>query len=348
MKLHKLLNRVRYGSNLNKPRYMMRLFKNLAQRYFLNARPLRGIDFAVDYACNLKCQHCFNKDILKGPRKMTLDDYARVFKEAEAEGILNFCFQGGEILIQKDWEAYLRLLDPGKFSISLTTNGTHLTEDAVVRMTALGVNTLTVSLDSGLPQEHDGFRGVAGSFEKAVRGIDFALAHGLKVVVNSTISPLNLHSEGFKRLLEYTRRKKLLLNTILAAPSGNWQGCEEIIMREKDIAEYEAIAKEYGNVVRDVDSLYLGRGCPAVNESVYITPFGDVFGCAYIHIVLGNIFEDSLGTIRRRGMDYFNYPKKCLISEDHGFIKDYNELVKGKKLPLPFEAHNKIKHWSRS
>jgi MoaA/NifB/PqqE/SkfB family radical SAM enzyme len=343
--LHKFWNRVRYGSNLNKPRYMLRLFKNLLLRYFFNQRPLRGIDFAVSYACNLNCQHCFNKDIDPDRRQMTLEDYARVFKEADKEGILNFCFQGGEFLALKNWEDYLKLLDPGKFSVSVTTNGVCLNKDVARRMKELGVNTVTVSIDSGIAEEHDAFRGKTGTFEKAMQAIDNCLEQKMRVVVNSTITPQSMRSAGFKKLVEYAASKDLLLNTIFAAPSGNWVGNEGIIMREKDIEEYNAICKKYGNITRDIDSLYLGRGCPGVNESVYITPFGDVFGCAYIHIVLGNIFDESLHDIRKRGAKYFKYSKKCLISEKMEFIREYNALVSGKQLPLPVDEHAKIESW---
>lgn len=345
MELYKFANRIKYGCNIRKPLYMFRLFRNLYVRYLLDGRPLRGIDFAIDYACNLKCKHCFNKDILDGKRKMTFEDYSRVFSEAESEGILNFCFQGGEFLIMKNWEDYLRLLNPHKFSISITSNGTCIGMDTVNRMKSLGVNTLTVSLDSGLAEEHDDFRGLSGSHQKAIQGIEYALRAGIKVVVNCTITPESLHSTGFKVLLEYTRQHNILVNTIFAAPSGEWQGCQNIVMTDSDIAFYKSIVKKYGNIVRDVDSLYKGRGCPAVNESLYITPYGDVFGCAYIHLKLGNVFDESLHEIRKKGFDFFKYQARCLISENQEFIREYDELVKGKKLPLDYENHKKIKHW---
>lgn len=344
---NKVWNRLRYGSNIDKPLYMFRLLNNLLRRYFLNQRPLRGIDFAVDFACNLRCKHCFNKDILysKGNRKMSLKDYERVFKEAESEGILNFCFQGGEFLILKEWEDILKLLKPGKFSISVTTNGTYLDKPTAKLLKELGVNTITISLDSGISEEHDEFRGVTGTYAKAIKAIEASLGEKLRVVINTTITPQSIRSDGFMRLVEFTASKNLLLNTIFAAPSGNWSGCENIIMRDEDIALYTSMCKKYGNIVRDVDSLYLGRGCPGVNESIYVTPYGDVFGCAYIHIKLGNIFEESLYDIRKKGMKYFDYQEKCIISENQEFIKEYNSLIRGKTLPLSYQSHSEIKSW---
>ena len=344
-KLSRLKNRVKYGANLKKPRYMLRLGRNLVQRYFFGRRPLRGIDFAIDYACNLRCQHCFNKDITPGVRRMQFADYQRVYREAEQEGILNFCFQGGEFMALPTWPRYLEMLDAGKFSLSVTTNGTYLGPENIEKLVALGVNTLTVSLDSGLAKEHDTFRGVEGTFERAVEGVLRAKSAGLRVVINSTITPASMRSEGFLRLIEFAYREDFLLNTIFAAPSGNWIGCQEIVMKPDDIAYYNNLRREYNNVTRDIHSLYLGHGCPGVNESIYISPYGDVFGCAYIHIRLGNIFEESLKEIRAKGMPFFNYQKKCMAAENLDFIKEYNEIVDGKQLPLDFDAHHKIKSW---
>ena len=344
-RINKMKNRIVYGSNWSKPQYMVRLFRNLALRYLFNQRPLRGIDFAVDYACDLKCRHCFNKDIIPTGQKLQLADYARIFKEAEREGILNFCFQGGEFLILKNWEEYIKLVDQKKFSVSVTTNGTHLTADVAKRLKILGVNTVTISIDSGIPSEHDEFRGVPGTYQKAIKAIEYCIAEGLRVVINTTITPDSLESEGFIKLIKISQQYELLLNTIFAAPSGNWVGCEEIVMKQADIVKYDRMCRKYGNINRDVDSLYFGRGCPGVTESLYISPYGDVFGCAYIHIKLGNVLEESLHDIRQKGFKFFNYASQCLIAEKLPFIKEYNSLVEGKELPLPYEAHGKIKSW---
>ncbi|MBF0099109.1 MAG: radical SAM protein, partial [Magnetococcales bacterium] len=218
----KILQKIRYGVNLHKPRYMMRLAANIIKRRYLGQVPLRGVDFAVTYQCNLKCEHCFNKTILKGGRIMALEDYARVIREAEELGALHFAFQGGEVLLMNDFDAYLKLVDARANSLAVTTNGLLLTREVVERWLALGVNTFTISLDSGIPEEHDAFRGLAGSFSQAVAGIEHALALGGKVVINCTISSQSLYSEGFKALLQFAREKRVLLNTIFAAPSGKW------------------------------------------------------------------------------------------------------------------------------
>ncbi|MBF0140510.1 MAG: radical SAM protein [Magnetococcales bacterium] len=341
----KILQKIRYGANLRKPRYMVRLAVNICKRRYLGQVPLRGVDFAVTYQCNLKCEHCFNKTILKGERIMALEDYARVIREAEELGALHFAFQGGEVLLQDNFDAYLKLVDARSNSLAVTTNGLLLTREVVQRWLSLGVNTFTISLDSGISEEHDTFRGLEGSFRQAVAGIDYALAMGGKVVINSTISPRSLRSEGFKALLQFAREKRVLLNTIFAAPSGKWANNREVVLGAEDIRYYNEIVRTHPFVIRDTDSGYAVRGCQAATESIYITPYGDVLPCPFIHISAGNVFEESLATIRKRAMQYFHYQPKCLIGESGAFIDQYIAITREPNLPLPPEEMNTITAW---
>ena len=62
--------------------------------------------------------------------------------------------------------------------------------------------------------------------------------------------------------------------------------------------------------------------------------------CPYIHVSLGNFFEEPLKDIIERGMKikYFGkYVNTCLIAEDRKFINDYEvKKIYGKPLPVPY------------
>lgn len=346
MTVNSFIQKIRYGSNFNKPLYMLKLAGNVLRSKYLGQTPLRGVDFAVNYSCNLECKHCFNDTLLKGEKKMELNDYARVIKESIKLGAISFAFQGGEILLLKGFEDILRLVDSKKYSLSITTNGLLLSKDMVKKLKYVGVNTVTISLDSGLAEEHDRFRGKNGSFACATQGIDRLLKNGIKVVINSTITPDFLRSEGFHKLLEFSKSKKLLINTIFAAPSGRWSNNDKIILKEEDIKLYDRIVGNNPYVVRDLDSGYSKRGCQGGTESIYITPYGDVLPCPYIHIRAGNIFNESLKTIRDRAMSYFSYQVKCMIAENSSFIDQYIKLTKTENLPLSEKYLTRITAWN--
>ena len=66
-------------------------------------------------------------------------------------------------------------------------------------------------------------------------------------------------------------------------------------------------------------------GCTTVNR-LYVTPIGDVLVCPYVHIKIGNIFEQSLKEIVDYGFSikYFkNHSDLCLAGEDKSFIEKF-------------------------
>ena len=63
-------------------------------------------------------------------------------------------------------------------------------------------------------------------------------------------------------------------------------------------------------------------GCNTVNR-LYITPIGDVLVCPYVHIKIGNVYEQSLKDISDYGFSikYFHdHSNLCLEGEDHEFV----------------------------
>ncbi len=77
----------------------------------------------------------------------------------------------------------------------------------------------------------------------------------------------------------------------------------------------------------DFEANFVQRGCGAVKEILYLTPYGDVLACPFLHFSLGNIFEESLEIIRDRALKnpYFDhYHHLCLPAEDREFIKKYS------------------------
>jgi len=72
---------------------------------------------------------------------------------------------------------------------------------------------------------------------------------------------------------------------------------------------------------------------------ISITKWGDVMPCPYIHISLGNFFEEPLKDIIERGLKikYFGkYVDTCLIAEDKDFINKYIIKTYGKNLPVSY------------
>jgi MoaA/NifB/PqqE/SkfB family radical SAM enzyme len=69
----------------------------------------------------------------------------------------------------------------------LVTNGTLLDKEYVAKLVQSGLHKVTVGLDGATKKTHEIFRGVTGSFEKAVQGTQVLVDSGIRVTINVTL-----------------------------------------------------------------------------------------------------------------------------------------------------------------
>ncbi|MGB7569245.1 MAG: TIGR04133 family radical SAM/SPASM protein [Chitinivibrionales bacterium] len=127
--------------------------------------------------CNLSCIHC-GSDCLRDAslKDMPLTDFLRV-----VDSIKNhvnpqktiIAITGGEPLMRSDLETCGNELYKRGFPWGMVTNGYGLTRDRYEKLLDAGLRSLTISLD-GLRASHDWFRGMAGSYDRALRAIELA------------------------------------------------------------------------------------------------------------------------------------------------------------------------------
>ena len=336
-----LLIRLKYGLHFNKPSYLLRLFSNLFRAklyktFGIQKFILRGIDFAVTYHCNFKCDHCYAEK-LKNTKQNYLSplEYSAICHQAMKLGCVCFSLQGGEVFVRKDWEDVVKAFQPKKNHILITTNGSLIDEEKICKLKDMGLDTLYFSVDSGVSEEHDAFRKHEGSFEKIMAAVELCKKHKIKVVFNTCITKQNYDSEGIKKIFEYSKRNFILVEAILARCLGNFDGQDNVMLDDDAFAKFSEIRKLYPFVVRDLDNNYGSWGCPAVKEVMYITAYGDVCPCPYSHVSLGNVRKESLESIRNRGLQskwYDHYHKECLTARDSSFMKIYYPLVEEQSL----------------
>jgi MoaA/NifB/PqqE/SkfB family radical SAM enzyme len=279
---------------------------------------------------------------------MKVGDYKKVADQAIKMGYITFSFQGGEPAMDKRLPDIIKCFRPRQHHITITSNGSLLTEEIIKSWADAGVDTIYFSVDSGIPEEHDKLRDFPGSFERIMKAMEWVKKYGMKTAINTVVSTKNLYTEGFKKILDFSHENRIMLETIYARPLGRWSGHEEFMLSQKDIDYYYNIRKNYPFVVRDLDNNYGKWGCPAVKEVLYITPYGDVCGCPYNHISLGNIHDEPLKAIRKRGLSlhwYDHYHYECLTAIDKDFINAYLPLADrdGIVAIKDFENANNIK-----
>jgi MoaA/NifB/PqqE/SkfB family radical SAM enzyme len=323
--LGKYILNFRYSFRPGKPLLILRLIITYLGIFLLGRKPLRYVDLAIGYACNLKCEHCFATALeKKGRKEITPAEYHEIVKQAMKLGALNFSFQGGEPTMYSTLLDFIKNTFPERNLISVTTNATLLNEEKIRTFKKAGVDILTISLDSAVPEEHDKFRGVKGTFEKTMNTIRLALKNGLNVTLGAVVSHKNIRSKGLIDLIELAHRLNVIIFLALATPVGEWENNEDIILTEDDRKYLYALVKKYTHLRTDFEANFTQWGCGAIKEILYITPYGDVLPCPFIHCSVGNVFEEKLKDIRNKALQnpYFDhYHHLCLAAEDREFMK---------------------------
>jgi len=342
MKWARFYYNLKYGLPLRKPRLALRIAKAYLDLFTGKRIPLRYTDLCLNLNCNLSCAHCFKTNFERPEgegRPLTVAEWHDVVGQLMELGNIAVGFTGGEPLANPELNDMIRAAYPDQTIIIVNTNGTLLTLERAKDLYRLGVDVLQISLDSGIPEEHDAFRRMKGAFDRALRGVEFALKAGLKVNIAPTVSHLNLHSAGFKKLVELSRQKGTLLNLSLAAPAGKWNAQTDFLLTEDDSASLNRLIQKESHVRRDFETNYLQQGCGAAKEKLYITTYGDVIPCPYMHISFGNVREESIDRIRNKMLalpDFKSYVPNCLVAENKPFIQDHLSKTWEGQAPVPW------------
>lgn len=293
----------------------------------------RGIDVNINNACNLRCEHCFTNSPLGEHVKEVIDPstIARIADEAHALGIFEWDLQGGETLLRPKllWDV-LKAIGTERFYMYVTTNGYHLDRAKAEKMAELGVDRVSVSIDSINPEEHDSFRKKKGSWKRAMAALEHVQAVGMDPFLNITVGHYNAQSEDVRLLLEYSKDKRYTTLINVATPAGMWSNLQSIMCDDEDREYLIQMRKKYKNVLRNLWNPFDRNneavlGCNTVNR-LYITPLGDVLACPYVHIKLGNIYESSLSEITEQGFKFSKFREHsdlCLAGEDVEFVNRY-------------------------
>ena len=168
---------------------------------------LNYLFFEITQRCNLKCRHCgsdcqCDATVPDLPAARVIEVLQGV-REKHDPGRITIALTGGEPLLHKELfsmgSAMMRL----GFPWGMVTNGWAWTEEKVDKARRAGMKTITVSLD-GTGEDHDWFRGRAGSFDRACAALKMLTAQDWiqKVDVVSCVHRRNLdHLDEMRALI---------------------------------------------------------------------------------------------------------------------------------------------------
>ena len=265
------------------------------------------LSWNVTRQCNLKCPHCYiNADTKEPINELTTEEAKNLIDQICEVSKPLLVLSGGEPLLRQDLYELVRYGASKGLKMGLGSNGSLIDNDAAKKLKEAGIETVSISLDSHIPEQHDEFRGVKGSWEKAVNAIKALRENGVLVQVNTTVTQQNYDQiDDIMSLAEKLGVENFHLFFLVPTGRGvkiadiSPAKYEEMIkktfekvarhklnVRPSCAPQFMRIAKEMGlNMSRWI------RGCIAGLYYCRVYPNGDITPCPYLPIKLGNIRE---------------------------------------------------------
>jgi len=148
----------------------------------------------VTQACDLACVHCrASAQPQRSPAELSTEQGYRLLDEIRSFGEPLMVFTGGDPLKRPDLYELIRY----SVRIGLRTNVTPsatplLTAEAIEGFQAAGIARMAISLDGPDAATHDEFRGIPGTFDRAMFALRHARDIGLDTQLQTTVTRRNM------------------------------------------------------------------------------------------------------------------------------------------------------------
>jgi radical SAM protein len=201
-----------------------------------------------------------------------------------------------------------------------------LTAEAIARFARCGVARMAVSLDGPDAAAHDGFRRVAGSFDRTLFALETARGIGLPTQVNTTVTRRNVHRLDEVAAIVESAGAKLwsvffLVTTGRAAAeddlsAGEYEQVFEFLYKRSKSAPFDIKTTEAQHYRRYVAQQRKAEGSTprsagnpgpiarqaGINDGkgfVFISHTGEIYPSGFLPISAGNVRRDELIEVYR-------------------------------------------------
>ena len=141
------------------------------------------VAFDVTSNCNLRCVHCFNNSGSDAPfRDLPREKKLEIARQIGEFHPINVCLCGGETLCCPYLLEIIDILQPQVGKVSMVSNGYLMTKQMAAALKEHGVAMVQISIDGSCAWQHDSFRGVPGSFERAVNAVRYLKEAGFEEI----------------------------------------------------------------------------------------------------------------------------------------------------------------------
>jgi len=194
-------------------------------------------------------------------------------------------------------------------SASISTNAENLSVEYVEDLVEVGLQKIKFSLYGVIPETHDDFTRVRGSFEKTLEGITLSKQAGIEVWVNAVVTPGNLQEfQRLPSLLEPWDVDLVQLTSIV--PSGRGEVAGDYRFSEDGLKRAIEVLQDRLSGLNHAFTITLfpdpetppfdGRFCDYFHDRLVVDPNGNIIPCCLLpkdlQHILGNVRE-GLGEV---------------------------------------------------
>ena len=313
----------------------------------------------VTQACDLACVHCrASAQPERHPAELTTEQGYRLLDEIRSFGEPLLVFTGGDPLKRPDIYDLIRY----SVKIGLRTNVTPsatplLTAEAIDGFKASGVTRMALSLDGPDAQTHDEFRGIPGTFDRAMFALRYARDIGLDTQLQTTVTRRNMAK--LPQVAEIARevRTKMwslffLIVTGRAAEADDLQASEyeqvfEFLYELSKTAPFgvktteamhyrryvaQRIKAEHG-VTENENAKGVAWRTAGVSDGkgfVFVSHTGEIFPSGFLPLSGGNVLKDSLTGVYRNS-DLFRRLRDTALREGKCGLCEYQKICGGSR-----------------
>jgi radical SAM protein len=160
-------------------------------RLVFDQRPVL-VYWELTQACDLACKHCRAVALpQRHPLELSTDEGKRLLKELHAFGSPppHVVMTGGDVMHRPDLFELIDYAVGLGLPVSVAPSGTNrLTPEVIQEFKALGVQSMSLSLDGSTAQRHDEFRGVPGCFDWTLQAAQAIREADLPLQINTLVT----------------------------------------------------------------------------------------------------------------------------------------------------------------
>ncbi len=247
----------------------------------------------ITYRCDLDCEHCYLDD-KDDRRELATEEWLRVVDELADWGVQRLGWSGGEVFARADFFTLLEHSVRRGFINIIKTHAGNIDRDLALRLRALDVQRIDISLYSLSAPVHDGITRIPGSLSATLRGI--AALRAVGHIVSVQVMPFRANMLEIEDMIAFLEGLGCVASIApgLKADNGGGLAVLDLDLSYEERIELERIRLRValrqghkgwrpGVVAAEDQPCEIGTG------RIYFGPDGAIFPCVTYPSAIGHV-----------------------------------------------------------